>query len=340
MPNALVLAYLKGEALSPEESKRRRAKCAWFGTSLMAGSNHVIKELCAASDDGTKKTMWDPERKLWGTTRLENVVALVASGLWAPSGIPVSMKDEVALEAKRIVDCEKQAARDSEDAKKQAATEARERAAMEAAQKQAELVERERRGREFDDADVEYAWKHYGLSREILLASPSFTWLGPRPSDPMIRIRRWFNFPHNRERGAAAVVAEDFEPAYREVLNKRQGQTAPRVAPKRARTVGGVETMEDVRKREMARVQQIRERQREAETDAHAVALAFIIEKARKLPPLLAPYARNCPHCGVKPTEQFLECSCRDDVSQNWTLCSTCNSIWHPDKLACLCAAK
>lgn len=102
--NALVVSYLKGEPLNEQDRKRRRATHVWYGFSTMRNSTQIIKELCAASDDGSRKTMWDQERKLWGTLRLENVVSLIASGMWAPNGLPPSMKNEVATEAKRTID--------------------------------------------------------------------------------------------------------------------------------------------------------------------------------------------------------------------------------------------
>lgn len=346
-PNALVVAYLKGEPLSEEDSKKRKATCAWFGSSLMRNSNQVIKELCAASDDGYKKTMWDQTRKLWGTTRLENVVSLVASGLWAPNGVPPSMKDSVALEAKKIVDAQKKRLRDAEDANEQAAKAARDRVAAEAIQKQAERLERERQGKALDEADVEYAWKHFGLEREILLASPTFAWLGPHTSDPIVRIKRWFGFTHNREAGPAAVIARDFKPAYDEFVRNREAKKAgpaasgATTAPKRTRVDSASnETMEDMRRRELERVERIKERNKMEENDEHAKALAYIIERGRSMPPWEPPYARECPTCGAKPLEQFMECSCRDDRCRDWELCRKCNSIWHPQKLACLCMAE
>jgi len=104
MASGIVTAYLRGEPLSELDQQRRRAPCVWYGSSLMRGSNTVVKELCAASDDGYKKTMWDHDRKLWGTIRLENVVSLISSGLWAPNGMPPSMKNDVLVEAKRMID--------------------------------------------------------------------------------------------------------------------------------------------------------------------------------------------------------------------------------------------
>ena len=345
-PNALVVAYLKGEPLSEEDSKKRKATCVWFGASLMRNNNQVIKELCAASDDGYRRTMWDPTRKLWGTTRLENVVSLIASGLWAPNGLPPSMKDSVALEAKKIVDEKKKRLRDAEDAEEQAAKAARVRVAAEAAQKQAERLERERQGNVLDEADVEYAWTHFGLERNVVLASPSFTWLGPHTSEPIVRIKRWFGFTHNREAGPAAVVARDFKPAYEAFLWKRATKTAgpasagAATAPRRKRAGSASnETMDDLRRRELERVEQIRERKRIEENDEHAKALASVIERGRLMPPWKAPYTRECPACGTKPLEQFMECSCHDDHCRDWTLCQQCNSVWHPQKLACLCVA-
>ena len=345
-PNALVVAYLKGEPLSEDDRKRRKATCVWFGVSLIRNNNQVIKELCAASDDGSKKTMWDSIRKLWGTTRLENVVSLIASGLWAPNGVPPSMKDAVALEAKRIVDVKKQRLRDAEDAKEQVAKAERDQFAAEAVQKQAARVERERQGNAFDEADVEYAWTQFGLEREVLLASSSFAWLGPHPSDPIIRIKRWFGFTHNREVGPAAVIARDLKPAYEEFVRSRETKAAGTAsgvvaAPKRRR-IDSVrnETMEDVRRRELERVERINERKKMEENDEQTKALAFIIERGKSMPLWKPPYARKCPICGIKPLEQFMECSCRDDRCRNWELCRKCNAIWHKQKLACLCATE
>jgi len=346
-PNALVVAYLKGEPLSEEDGRKRRATCAWFGTSLMRNNNQVIKELCAASDDGYRKTMWDPTRKLWGTTRLENVVSLIASGLWAPNGLPPSMKDSVALEAKKTVDEKKKRLRDADDAAEQAAKAARARVAAEAVQKQAERLERERQGKALAEADVEYAWTHFGMERNILLASPSFAWLGPHTSDPIVRIKRWFGFTHNREAGPAAVIARDFKPAYDEFIRNRETKMAgpasvgAATAPRRSKVrAAGKETMEDVRRRELERVEQIRERKKMEETDEHAKALAYITERGRSMLQRNPPYTRVCPACGTKPLEQFMECWCHDDRCRDWRLCSKCNSIWHPQKLACLCAAQ
>ena len=214
MASGSVIAYLKGEPLSELDQKRRRAPCVWYGISLMRGSNNIIKELCAASDDCSKKTMWDHDRKLWGTIRVENVVSLISSGLWAPNGMPPSMKNDVLVEANRMIDAKKQ------------------------------HIE-----------PVQMSNEAMGGERAIRLV-------------------------------------EDIKP------QKYEDEHGP-----------------------------------------HANTIALIVERSKAVHARKPPYARQCPLCGVKPLEQFLECGCIDDTNRQWELCGRCHCIFHKDKMRCLCTA-
>ena len=325
--DARVAVFLKGEDLAPEEAKRRGAKVAWYGFSDKKDKD-VIKELCAEPINDKKQTMYDPDRRLWGTLSLRNVINLLLSNLWSPVGVPDSLKESLVTEAKRIVDAEEAAV-----AKKRAeaaAKEATERANHAAAAREKELLRKKREEgiRELNEDDFEFAWKHYGLERDVLIASKHFPFLGPHPSDPMIRIHRWFRFPHNRSRGAETVVKEDFLPAYKNFLNKEPA-TTQRTNTKRSRTTEPI-TLERQRQAQQARVQELKQKQE----DKHEAALAAIIEKSKTVPIPSAPYIRACPTCNVSPTEQFLDCWCH---GVRWEVCHVCNSTWSKDRVACLC---
>ena len=341
MSDALVDSYLKGESLSAEEAKKKKTSVVWYGT-CERNDSAVVKELCSASDDEFRKTMWDPVRKLWGTTRLENVVSLIASGLWSPLGLPPSKKEAVAVGAKRIIDCKLAKERERIEEEERKEEEAREKRAQEAMQKERERQAKEDAASVFSDADAQEAWEKYGLSREILDVSRSFAWLGPLGSSPMVRIHRWFRFTHNREAGPRAVVEKDFEPAYRAFLDARRESTVAAKGPStKKRKVENVEapTFEELKQREERRVKEIQDRIDAEKTDEHALALKAIVAKCKNMPPRVAPYARECPMCGVKPLEQFLDCGCHDEKCMSWTVCELCNCIWNASKLACLCKA-
>ena len=117
--NPIIVAYLDGELLSDEEQRKRRATHVWFGTNIMRNTSAHVKSLCAASEDGTKCTMWDNDRKLWGTTNFANVPKLIDSGLWEPNGVPPSLKHEVSSEAKRMLGSKKRKQPESADNKQQ-----------------------------------------------------------------------------------------------------------------------------------------------------------------------------------------------------------------------------
>lgn len=339
MPDALVDSYLKGESLSAEDAKKKKASVVWYGTCERKDSV-VVKELCAASDDESRKTMWDPVRKLWGTTRLENVVSLIASGFWSPLGLPPSKKEAVAVGAKRIIDCRIAKERERIEEEERKEEEAREKRTQEAMQKERERQAKEDASSLFSDADAREAWEKYGLAREILDASRSFAWLGPSGSSSMVRIHRWFRFTHNREAGPKAVVEKDFIPAYEAYLEARRGDTVAAKGPStKKRKVEKVDalTFEELKQQEEGRVKAIQDRLEAERTDEHALALKSIIEKCKNMPPHEAPYARECPMCGVKPLEQFLDCGCHDDKNMSWEVCQSCNCIWNKWKMACLC---
>lgn len=343
----LVEVYLAGEKLSEEDRKRRKASVAWYGTTSRANTA-VVKEMCAeAGDDGVKATMWDQERRLWGTLRLENVVSLIASGLWFPAGIPASYADEVAREAKRIVTAKKQKLLDEKEKAERKEAEERERKAKEAAEKEVERRRREQQSAELSHADLDFCEREYGLRREIAAVSHTFPFLGPRTSTPLVRVRRWFNFKHNREAGAAVVVARDFEPVYAEYLKGRaeaeaatavvgSGAANPKKRKAAAAVVADVD-LDELRKREAKRVELIKERQRRAKEDPHELALKAIAERCKNLPPRQPPFVRSCRECDVKPIEQFLECGCPGVDARSWRVCDKCNAMCHPTKMECLC---
>lgn len=343
MQDAMVEMYLKGEPLSAEDARKKRTNVVWYGTCERSSSG-VVKALCAESDDEFKKTMWDQERKLWGTTRLQNVISLVASGLWCPMGLPESKKEAVAVGAKRIVDAKIAKERERVEREERKEQEEREKRAAEAMEKERQRREKEDASSLFTDRDAQEAWEKYGLKREILDASRTFAWLGPSASSPMIRIHRWFRFTHNREAGPEAVIKKDFEPAYQlyvESLKERYNTTATTAAsaaPKRKRQQQkNEETFDDIKKREESRIKEIKDRVEAAKTDEHALALKAITEKNKHIPPRTPPYVRECPSCGVKPLEQFMDCGCRDEHAMKWVVCEACNCIWNEAKMACLC---
>jgi hypothetical protein len=337
--DALVECYIKGEKLPPEVAKKKRTQVAWWGTSSKQNMS-VVKELCAASETDFSTRVWDNDRKLWGTTRIENVIGLVESGLWIPLGIPESKTEAVTLEVKKIVDAQKAkeaAALEREEKRLKGENDKR---AAEAAEKELERRNREDKANAFSEADIKDAWDKYGLTREILNATRHFPWLGPRTVRPMARIDRWFGFTHNKLAGANAVVARDFVPAYTEFCeSKKQSSVASvtqNVSSKRKRTEK-VLTMDQIRTNEKAKLDAIKSRLAAESTDEHALALKKIAEKQKNMPPYQAPYSRACPMCGVKPLEQFLDCGCADDQCMQWKVCKKCNVIFHESKMQCLC---
>jgi hypothetical protein len=335
----LVQCYLKGEKLAPELAKFKRTSVAWWGTSSM-GNGKVVKELCNESDTDFGNRVWDKERKLWGTVRIENVVSLIASGLWFPVGLPASKAEEVALEVKKIIDRNKRMEKEKEQLEERRLEEERSKRAAEAAENERKRKEWEDKGTEFSKSDFEYAFQAYGLREDVLNASRSFAWLGPRTVRPMARIDRWFNFTHNKLLGAKAVVERDFDPAFR-AYTESQLQThdagSVAAAPKRKRIETKALSMEELRKVEKAKVKAIKDRLEIEQNDEHAIALRKITEKCKKLPPHKAPYTRACPNCGVKPLEQFLDCGCTGSDAMEWRVCQKCNCIWHKEKLPCMC---
>jgi len=340
--DTMVELYLKGEALSTEDAKKKRTGFVWYGYCDRSNSK-VVKELCAQSDDDFRKTMWDHARKLWGTTRIDNVVSLVASGLWSPAGLPESKKAAVAIGAKRIVD--------ERVAKEREVLERDERAAKCLQDKKvADALEQETARRKkdelswiFGDVDSNDAWTTYGLRREILDASRAFQWLGPVTSSPMIRIRRWFQFSHNVEAGVKAVVERDFEPAYKLYVQARNERLAAETRPgtsnrnrKRAMPSSQL-TFEEIKRQEMVRIQQIQDGLKGSVYDEHALALKSIVDKAATQTVSMPTYIRACPTCKSKPNEQFMDCSCNDIQSESWSVCKYCNCVFNPSKLTCLC---
>lgn len=340
--------YLAGEKLSEEDRKRRKASVAWYGTCARVNTT-VVKELCAEpGDDGFRATMWDASRKLWGTLRLENVVSLIASGLWQPAGIPASYSEEVARAARKIVTAKKQELQEEKETVERKEAEEREKKAREAAEKDAERRRREQQSAELSPADMDLCEREYGLRREIAAVAHTFPFLGPRTSTPLVRVTRWFNFKHNRELGAAAVVARDFKSAFAEYTQSRAeaaaalaGGSASRSAPaSKKRKVGAVADvdLDELRRREAKRVEAIKERQRQAKEDPHELALKAIAERCKSLPPRKQqPFVRSCRVCDVKPIQQFLECGCQGEDSRSWRVCETCNAMWNPKKMPCLC---
>jgi hypothetical protein len=331
-----------GEKLSEDDRKRRRSSVVWYGTCTRENSK-VVKEICAASDDGSKATMWDNERKLWGTLRLENVVSLIASGMWFPSGLPVSLTDAVGDAAKTVVNSRKQKLLDEETRKEQKAAEERDKKVAEGALKEQQRKERENKSLVLSEADIDFCESTYGLRREITAISHTFGFLGPRTTVPLTRLTRWFNFGHNREAGAAAVVARDFEQAFAQHCRNRAEAEAAAAgvvpAKKRRKVIADANvSMAELRRREAERVEAIKAKQLQAqEGDAHARALDASIAKSSAAFRRSAIYARVCTKCDVRPINQFLECGCGDDEARGWKICDACNSIWHPSKMPCLC---
>ena len=143
----------QGRRLAPEEL-RRGAKVAWYGFSDKKDKD-VIKELCAEPINDKKQTMYDPDRRLWGTLSLRNVINLLLSNLWSPVGVPDSLK-ESQTEAKRIVDAEEAAV-----AKKRAEVRPRRppSARIMAAAREKELLRKKREEgiRELNEDDFELA---------------------------------------------------------------------------------------------------------------------------------------------------------------------------------------
>jgi len=156
--DALVESFLKGEALSPEEARKKRTGLVWYGYCDRS-SSMVVKELCAESDDDFRKTMWEPVRKLWGTTRLENVISLVASGLWCPIGLPESKKEAVAVGAKRIVDALIAKERAKVEREERIAHDAREKRACDAMEQEKQRLHQEELSSLFTDSDAKEAWE-------------------------------------------------------------------------------------------------------------------------------------------------------------------------------------
>ena len=343
----LVNSYIVGEKLDEETKRRRRHSVAWFGESHRRDKD-IVKELAAFNTDGFNKSIWDPEMKLWGTLRLENVVSLIASGVWSPCGIE-EHADLVALKAKAIVDDANR-----KEAERVAAAKREERLAAEKRTSdsiKAELLRREREhsDRGFTDEDYEFALTNFGMTRGMLDATLKFNWLGGHTCRSMLRVTRWFNFSHNKLAGVAAVIERDFAPAFKGM------ETDAKRTKKRARSELDSEasisalawpapaaststTMAELRAAEAKRRKAIEDQRAAAENDPHTIALNAIVEKSRKVPLPKPPFAKPCPDCNVVVSEQFLECWCDDAASGDWRRCDVCNSLFNPTKLRCLCA--
>ena len=329
MSDTFVEFFLKGETISEENMKRRRAKVAWYGTSDRRNFA-IIKELCAENDEGFSRTMWDNERKLWGTLRIENVKNLIESGMWTPIGLPQSKNPVVLRRVKEIINAKNaqvQKKRDLEDQK----------AAEVVAKRNADAIEKEMHRRKkhdlmftFSESDANEAWSKYGLRRVVLDATKHFAWLGPSTLEPMTRIHNWFTYPHNLEKGIKRIVEEEFEPAYSKYMNNLSKPSST-ATPKRKRPKAQLKASED------SHVQDVINRVNAAKFDPHFLSLQKIAESAKNMKPRAPIYSRACPLCDVKPIEQFMDCGCIDESNKSWLVCWVCHSIYHKTKLSCLC---
>jgi len=335
-----VLSYIRGEELSEEDKKRRGAERAWYGIVLSKGKSSVVKEMCAESDDGKRKTMFCTERKLWGTLRLKNVISLVLSGLWEPVGVAPSLAEDVAKCAKSFVEEEESQARAKMHEVERAQRAERERKTQEAMEK--ERLRREKDQVRFSEPDFEEALDMFGLRREVVEASASWPWLGPRTNDPMNRIRRYFSFSHNKQRGVDAV-RRDFEGGASESsattsatsatstsdnqngLNGLNGPNGSKFRPQKRK--GTDMQLERERAMKLAKAAD--------DHDEHARALKHI--QTAFVPTITFPRSQKCPRCGVKPLVQFLDCGCSNDSYQSWKVCQRCNTLYHPERTRCLC---
>lgn len=323
--------FLKGEPLSEENAKRRRAKFAWFGTSDRRGVA-LIKELCAENDEGFSRAMWDPDRKLWGTLRLENVKNLIESGLWTPLGLPPSKNQAVAIRVKQIVDARTAYAKKKRDQEERKRLDEQEKRQSDAIDKEMHRRKKYDEMFNFSESDADEAMKKYGIRRKILDVTKHFGFLGPSTSEPMTRINRWFNYPKNLERGIQKIVDQDFQVAFERYTQKiTQRDRRPAASSKRKQPKTQFQAPQS------AHFQEVIDRLTATKNDPHFLALKKISESAKKLKTRTPVYSRSCPQCGIKPIEQFMDCGCLDESNKRWSTCGVCNAIYNNEKLPCLC---
>ena len=385
--------FVEGEDV-PEDARgfRKWVRRVWWGSSNIRDRVEV-KRLCCGEQETRKATAFDPERKLWGTHALENVPKLIASGLWKPDRIDERLADIIAMRATAVLNEEERELREKEERKLEKERE-KERAKAERAKgggnrkaatvfagakrkkeevEEVEEVEEsgvdgaplsaspaapaaEKLPESFSATQKEFAealWT-YKLPRRIFIDATSWSWLGPTCSSSIVRIRRWFEFQHNRTRGTAVVAKKDFLDYYdQRVRNRRLAEEDEelneRVAAAQASAnaaqgawcASDMAKFEKLKQKEQNRVRKNQEseakRKYEAEHGEEAKALRVLLEKAKAMRPIKQSAVLRCPECGVKPLQQFMECVCVDAESANWQTCQKCDTVYHPTKVPCGC---
>jgi len=345
MEQEMIDEFVRGALVDDPKSSRGHSR-VWWGRgknvhkAYRAKTTQTIKDLCRGQGESSQTT-WDNDRKLWGTFGLENVPGLISSGLWEPLGMPPALLYRLALSAQKQVDGLKEEARVKQAAEDAAAQEKGKKTEVEAAAKAALLKERMSMGEGFSSQEVEIALTKYGMSHEVLLATPFFTHLGPSCQRPFTRVMRWFAFRNHADEDIQCVLERDFLTPFRErkerkAQSDREATQQPHRAKraKKASVEDDAAVFERMQARESQRMQLLHARRRQQEDEAFeskVVNTPF----DRKLP-----FLRSCPLCGVAPIEQFLECGCDDDSCRAWYLCDVCNCTAHTSKFPCYCAAR
>lgn len=200
------------------------------------------------------------------------------------------------------------------------------------------------------EADFVEALEVYKLPRHVFIEATTWGWLGPTCSSSIIRIRRWFDFKHNHDRGVDAVSKEDFlsfseKRAIEQQKAKDEADLQARMdvaaisGTTAAVKVTDVDKLAKMKEREQTRVKRNQEaaaqRKHEEEHGGHATALKAIL--AMKAGPIKLTTVLRCPECKVKPLKQFMECACTDANARDWRVCQTCDTVYHPAKVSCSC---
>lgn len=346
----LVAAYLVGEPVD-DKAKKRGFKVVYWGDSKTVHrsqfkeTSDMIKELCCGTKDA-KATAFNCTTKQWGTYDIDNVPKLISSGLWYPSGFVGASAFNVLAAAEKMINARKAVERAAKEAEEQKQAEARARRDAEATAKAEAVRLRDKMGNGFSREEIERAERDYGISEEMLLQTPSFPWLGPRCSAPMLRVDRWFRFLHNQACGAKVVFERDFVSEFEARKAKAQAvaDDAPQIKKRKlVREETPAEAIARCKAAEERRLMEREELKKLRENDLHRIRFEQIIAMAKDLPAPAVVVSRHCPQCGVKPTPQFLECECGvdnakgDPTSRDWQICGTCNSIWHAQKMSCFC---
>jgi len=356
--------FIAGDDADEDSKKMRRwVSKVWWGQSNIRSKDEV-KRLCRGTVDGKAATAWDQKNKRWGTHLIENVPNLIASGLWTPDGIDPSLADTIAMRISTQLrrESEQKTSNEKTGKMKMAALPQGKRKQPQPPPPQppsAETAESTKRAK-FDtpesflasDAEINEVFEAYGMDEETFRQTARWAWLGSSCTRSIVRVRRWFNFSRNKERGVSTVLKEDFS-AFAQTARDEQTKAVDDARVRKAfdsnaattttttTTISDMEKYQILKSREMALIKSNNVAadalKWENEHGAHALALNEITSKGAATPIAKHPILFKCPFCNTRPFEQFMQCACADNASANWKRCYVCNVICHPKKIPCHC---